>query len=394
VAGSIRKRPDRGPDAWELRIFLGRDRHGRVRHKSQVFRGSKRAAEKELSRLVLGQDLEPEVPVEPETLAWNQTTTINDAIEGWKENGWADLSPVTVRRYENVWKVHIEKSIGKQRIATLTPYEVERYFRRLKAGGAGRETVRYVRSLLNRACRLARKWSSNALPNPIAESELPTWGIDEAPEPVRAPSLVEVQKLLRKTQELDSRYAACIRVIAATGARRGEACALRWSDIDWAKGRITIDESVVASRGGASVKSPKTRASIRVLALDAGTLAQLDQLRRVQERLAADAGLALEVTGFVFSAEPGGRVPPYPDSVSHAFTKARNAAKLPNDLHLHSLRHFQATSLDSVIPERQKQARLGWSTTHMARHYTDVISSEDDKAAEHIGALLDDGSPA
>ena len=176
---------------------------GRVRHKSRVFRGSKRAAEKELSRLVLAQDFEPEKATEPEVLIWNKTTTVNDAIAGWKENGWADLSPVTQRRYENVWKVHIEKSIGKERIATLTPYDVERYFRRLKAAGTGRETVRYVRSVLNRACRLARKWSSNALPNPIAESELPSWSIDEAPEPVRAPSVGEVQQLLGKAAELD-----------------------------------------------------------------------------------------------------------------------------------------------------------------------------------------------
>jgi hypothetical protein len=56
MAGSIRKRAELGRDAWELRVFLGRDSRGRVRHKSRVFRGSKRAAEKELSRLVLAQD--------------------------------------------------------------------------------------------------------------------------------------------------------------------------------------------------------------------------------------------------------------------------------------------------------------------------------------------------
>ena len=105
---------------------------------------------------MLVQDFEPQIPAESDTLAWNQTTTVNDAIAGWKHNGWDDLSPVTARRYENVWKVHIEKTIGKRRIASLTPYEVERYFRKLKAEGAGRETVRYVRSTLNRACRLAR----------------------------------------------------------------------------------------------------------------------------------------------------------------------------------------------------------------------------------------------
>ena len=365
---------------------------GRVRHKSRTFRGSKRAAEKELARLVLAQDFEPEVLPEPGTISWNRTTTVNDAIAGWKEFGWADLSPATQRRYDSVWKVHIERTIGQERIATLTPYDVERYFRQLKTDGVGRESVRYVRSVLNRACRLARKWSGNTLPNPIADSELPSWGIEGTARPVRAPSTSEVRRLLAKAQDLDPRYATCLRVIAATGVRRGEACALRWSDVDWRQGRVTIDESVVASQGGAEVKSPKTRASVRAVAIDQGTLALLEQLRQGQERLAADADLSVDEASFIFSAEPGGEIPPHPDSVSHAFTKTRVAAELPEDIHLHSLRHFQATVLDAVIPERQKQARLGWSTVHMARHYTDVPVGEDERAAEHIGALLDDRS--
>ena len=389
MAGSIRPRPDRGPNTWELRVFLGRDRSGNVRHKSQLFRGSKRAAEKELRILLVAQDFEPEVPTEPEVRAWGRSTTVNDAIEGWKRNGWDDLSPVTVRRYENVWKVHIENSIGKERISTLTPYEVEHFFRRLKNAGCGRETVRYVRSILNRACRLARKWSGNELSNPIQDTELPTWSLSEASKPVRAPTTKEVRLILRKAQQLDLRYAVSLRIIAATGIRRGEACALRWSDIDWRRATITVDEAVIPSNGGAAIKSPKTRASIRVVAIDGTTLNQLEALRGEQNRLASNVGVALPAEAFVFSAEPGGLVPPYPDTISRAFTKARKAANLPDDLRLHSLRHFQATSLDNVIPERQKQARLGWSTVHMARHYTDAISSEDQKAAAHIGSLLD-----
>ena len=52
MAGSIRKRLDKGHDAYELRVFLGRDDAGRTRHKSTLFRGSRRAAEMELARLV------------------------------------------------------------------------------------------------------------------------------------------------------------------------------------------------------------------------------------------------------------------------------------------------------------------------------------------------------
>jgi integrase len=388
MAGSLRKRPDRGPDAWELRVFLGRDSRDRVRHRSQLFRGSRRAAEKELRRLILEQEVEPEDAPEEVDRSWGRQTTVNDAIEGWKQNGWDDLSPVTSQRYESIWRVHIKESIGRERIATLTPYDVERFFRNLKDSGSGRETVRYVRSVLNRACRLARKWSGNQLPNPIADTELPTWGFEDSPEPVRAPTTQEVRDLLLSAKVLDPRYAACLRVVAATGIRRGEACALRWTDIDWAESRLTIDESVISSKGGATVKSPKTRASIRQLAVDAGTLSELDELRNEQMRLAVDAGATLIEDGFVFSAEPGGATPPYPDTISRAFTKARVAAGLPEELHLHSLRHFQATALDVVVPERQKQARLGWSTVHMARHYTDSISSEDRRAAEHMGQLL------
>jgi integrase len=98
--------------------------------------------------------------------------------------------------------------------------------------------------------------------------------------------------------------------------------------------------------------------------------------------------LELGDDGFVFSFEPGGETPPHPDAMSHIFAKVRDAADIASDIHLHSLRHFQATALDPVVPERQKQARLGWSTVHMARHYTDAIGAEDRKAAAHIGQLL------
>jgi integrase len=86
--------------------------------------------------------------------------------------------------------------------------------------------------------------------------------------------------------------------------------------------------------------------------------------------------------------EPGGTAPMHPDTLSHAFAKARKAAGVASELHLHSLRHFQATAIDAVISERQKQSRLGWSTAHMARHYTAAVGEEDRRAAEHIGRLL------
>lgn len=183
MAGSMRARPDRGSDAWELRVYLGRDASGRVRHRSRSFHGSRRAAERELARLVTEQETQPAVVPDMAARDWGPGTTFNDAIAGWRDNGWADLSPLTAARYGSTWRLHIEKGIGRRRIASTGPYDIEQYFRRLKAQGAGRETVRYVRSVLHRSCRLARKWSGNTLPNPVTDTELPSWSAGELPTP-------------------------------------------------------------------------------------------------------------------------------------------------------------------------------------------------------------------
>jgi len=385
MAGS--KRLIRGKDIWQLRVYVGRDSNGRVRHLHQTFKGSERAADRELRRLAVAQDLAPAAVAE-EPSKWGPTTTINDAITAWKLNGWEDLSPKTTLGYESIWHCHVKNTIGSRRIASLNSYDVERYFRQLRSAGAGKSTVRQVRALLNRACKLARKWSGGTLPNPVAEAELPSWTMNERPDEVRSPELAEVRALLKASTGHDERFGVFVRLVAATGMRRGEACALRWSDIDLAGATVTIDESVISAGGGAVVKPPNTRASIRTVAIDDDTILVLRRLHEHQAQLARACSFDLGLEDFVFSFEPGGATPPHPDAMSHLFAKVRDSADVAPDIHLHSLRHFQATALDPVVPERQKQARLGWSTVHMARHYTDGIGAEDRKAAEHIGQLL------
>ncbi len=388
MAGSMRLVAQ--PGTLELRVFVGRDSLGKVKHRYVRFRGTKRQAERELARLVSEQEAKPAPIVETE-LKWNSTTTINDAIIAWRDNGWADLSPSTTRRYESLWKVKIKDSIGRRRISSLSSYDVEKYLRSLKDEGLAEASVRQVRAVLGRACRLARKWSGGALPNPIADTEMPSWSIDSH-TPVRAPSLDEVQRLLIASQSLDPRISCILRLIVATGMRRGEACAIRWDDCDLILGTVRIDESIVSNKGSATVKSPKTRASIRSVAIDEGTLGEFLRLREIQENLAQHADIALDADAFVFSFEPGGLAPPHPDSISHGFMKARARSQIARDIHLHSLRHFQATALDAVISEKQKQSRLGWTNAVMARHYTDAVPEEDRRAAKHIGRLLGGGT--
>jgi integrase len=387
MAGSLRQV---GDNVWELRVVLGRDADGRVRHRYARVRGTKRVAARAL------EDLTAEVrsaaePVVEARSPWDSETTLNAAFEAWKQNGWQDLSPSTVRRYESIWSVHVADSIGKTCISKLGSYELEAYFRRLKTAGLAESTVRQTRAILNRTCRLARRWSGGVLPNPVADTELPSWNLHESGD-VRAPEHSEVLAVLAAAEDEDVRVATFMRVVTATGTRRGEACAVRWSDVDFEQATVVVDESIVAATGGAIVKAPKTRASVRRLTVDAGTLSALRRLREEQVALAGACDRDLGVAAFVFSFAPAGEVPPYPDVMSHAFDRIRKRAGVSKEVHLHSLRHFQATAIDGVVSERQKQARLGWATVQMARHYTDAVGEEDRKASDHVGDLLDGAS--
>ncbi len=388
MAGSIR--PIAGkPGVWEIRVYIGRDEQGRVRHLHQRFRGTRRAAEQALARLLVAKETLPTLEEDVQVL-WGPATTINEAIAAWRENGWDDLSPNTAYDYDVIHRLYICNSIGKRRIANLTPYEIEKYFRQLKKLGLSKERVRRVRAILNRACRLARKWSGNVLQNPVADTELPTWSLTERPLDVRSPTAQEVRALISAAKPVNQRLATFIRVLAATGIRRGEACALRWNDVDDKLRRITIDEAIVIGVNGVTLKSPKTKASYRSIEIDDKTVAALMDLKSWQMEFASRTGAKVGPQSFVFSLDPGDPEPPRPGSLSRSFSRIREQIGVSSDIHLHSLRHFQATTLDTIISESQKQSRLGWSTVQMARHYTDAILEEDRRAAEHVGRLLDE----
>ncbi|MDQ1427614.1 MAG: hypothetical protein QOK39_1090, partial [Acidimicrobiaceae bacterium] len=109
MSGSIRKQPN---GSWLLRVYLGRDHSGKIRHRSRTVQGSRRDAERELARMVTAQAdapavLDPPAPGASGPLRWGVGTTVNDAIAGWKLNGWDDLSPTTTRRYEVIWRLHV-----------------------------------------------------------------------------------------------------------------------------------------------------------------------------------------------------------------------------------------------------------------------------------------------
>ena len=100
-----------------------------------------------------------------------------------------------------------------------------------------------------------------------------------------------------------------------TGARRGELCALRWSNVDLESGTLTIRRAIAQDGRALQEKDTKTHQQRR-LALDAETVEVLrDHRERCEERARA-LGVELRPEAFVFSLAPDGSASLVPGSVT------------------------------------------------------------------------------
>lgn len=118
------------------------------------------------------------------------------------------------------------------------------------------------------------------------------------------------------------------------GLRRSELLGLRWDAIDFGKGEIAINHTVVRGEQGDIFRdNVKTKSSHRYLPLLESVKGDLLELMESQKELGA-----YSENGYVFTWEDG-RVYS-PDYMSKLFRKAvKRCGKVPEDLTLHGLRH-------------------------------------------------------
>ena len=98
------------------------------------------------------------------------------------------------------------------------------------------------------------------------------------------PTPDHVSKLIHAAEQHDPVIGAAVALAFVTGARRGELCALRWSDIDLDVGVLHIERSLTQVDGEITVKPPKTDRA-RTVTLDERSVAVLRAHRSWQERL-------------------------------------------------------------------------------------------------------------
>jgi integrase len=128
--------------------------------------------------------------------------------------------------------------------------------------------------------------------------------------------------------------------LACYGLRRGEILALRWDAINFMSNTLLINEARLAIAGGSATGSPKTESSVRTLPMPNDLAVALRGVKRRQAESKLQLGSRWPDTGLVVVDALGAA--PHPDTLTHAWSDALAAAKLPH-VRLHDARHSCAT---------------------------------------------------
>ena len=329
--------------------------------------------------------------------------TVSQLLDRWLEV--LDVEVTTRRAYVIYIERHIRPVLGQVQVARLDVEAIESFYAALrkcrlrcrgkrftehrttrehtcdercrphKCKGLSDSTVRQIHWILSGALAKAVRWKWIAI-NPTEIADKPALPHPD-PDP---PSAADAARLINAAWK-NPDWGALVWLAMTTGARRGELCGLRWSQVDLDKAVLTYRKGIAQDGTEVWEKDTKTHQKRRI-ALDPDTVEILrDHRTRWQNRL-TKLDARPDPEAYVFSLTPDGSEPMKPSTVTQKY--ARMAAKLKIDTNLHALRHYSATELIAAgVDVRTVAGRLGHggggATT--LRVYTAWLSESDQRAA-------------
>lgn len=360
---------------------------------TKTFHGSLGEARKELRRLVRSGDTGEHVdPIK---------MTVSEWIEQWIKAGAPGrrrerVSERTLERYAALLNVHVKPVLGMRRLQMLQPQEIDKLYSDIAAAATiAPRTQHHVHVVLG-ACLGTAARKGLLVANPMLRVEqVPS----VKPAPGGAPEtdaetdrddigegLTEVELAALIGGFKTSTIFPIVALAAATGARRNEILALRWSDLDTEKKTLRIERAWEPTKKfGLRLKPPKTARGLRTIDLDDATVAMLVCVRETLQRLAAgipdgahiDLSLIkLPAAALMFPNPPelgadfSFRTPRIPRSVSQAFARRADSIGFGRT-RLHDLRGVHSTALlDAGIPVHTVAQRIGDDPATLLRSYT------------------------
>lgn len=382
---------ERGEGIFRLRYRVNGERF------TQTFRGTKAEARKEMRKLLKAGDDGEHVDPSKKTVGQWIAEWIAAGAPGRKKKR---VGQRTLERYEQLLNTHVKPALGSRLLQQLRAPEIDKLYTGLDGKIAPR-TAHHVHVVFSASLATAHRKGEIAanpmfkveqIPNPDPQPD----EIDAEPETDDIGAGLEEAELAALIAGFkSSTLYPVVALAAASGARRNELLALRWSDLDASTKTLRFERALEQTKKfGIRVKPPKTKRGLRTIDLDDAIIGVLLAERERHQRFVAgipdgaavDLGLVrLPVGSLMFPAVPEGseqfdlKKPRNPRNFSKEF--ARRAGVIGfGSTRFHDLRGIHATAmLDAGQPVHIVAQRIGDDPATLLRNY---VKRKRSKAAD------------
>ena len=372
--GNIRKRKD---GRWEGRYTAGYDSETGKRIIKNVL-GKTQAEVKEKLKAAISESQRLDV-------SKAGTYTVASWVKTWYEV-YAEprIRPNTKAYYTNYIENHIIPGIGNISLDKLTTIQIQRFYNNLqKSGRVQRKNFPELRdkSLSPRVVRGVHTLLHNCLEQAVAERLIltnPAQGCKLPQLEKREMKILPQEKIGMYLAEAERRgLLSAFYLELTTGLRRGELLALQWTDLDVESKTLSVTKQVNRINGELVVSPPKTRNSVRTLALPQQAVDLLVAEHKKHSR-----------NPYLFPSPKTGTMYD-PDAFRRTHDKILKAIGAEH-IRFHDLRHTFATlSLKSGVDVKTLSGALGhYSAGFTLNTYTHATAQMKQDAADTIGGVI------
>jgi len=257
-----------------------------------------------------------------------------DRFLDYKEES-GTIEPSTVRSYRTETKL-ICKHIGGEKLVSATIATVNDWMAAMSKDGYAPKSIAKPFRLLKQAM----KWA-------VAQDLLAKNPCDFCKPPKRVKTPINALNRADRTRMMQLARTAqpqalgmAIELALTTGMRRGEVCALRWSDLN-DDCTINVSHALGNGEGGFYLKEPKTPSSIRTIPLTQRTFQTLKAMRADSRRVLGEFGLSADP--FILGTQEPESRPYNPTQLGKDFTAFCKMNGF--SCTFHDLRHTFATMM-------------------------------------------------
>lgn len=413
---AIEKRTGKRGTTYHFRVLVGKDQNGKQIFKRMIYKPTNTAPSK-IEKEVQQAHAQFEREVQTGQF-YDDKLTFSQFYKTWlKEYGYKQLSPAEYEANQyNVNRIFIPE-LGHLPMKQIKGLHIQSVINKLENRGMKPQSIQKVftqlRTIFTRAYKLEliadNPCSRVTLPRNEDDGEIHFFTVPQALtflNAVKSGITVHHEAITRKNgriipaydehMEIPFQFLVYFTVAIHSGFRRGEMVGLRWENVDFQKGLITVDHATSQAKAmnGQFDKDPKSKAGFRTISLPSDCFSLLEQLQQEQNRIADDMGDAwqgerLPELRYIFTQANGTQM--HLSTPTHKFREillAYNSSVKESDqlplINLHDLRHTSASILISAGVDCATVARrLGHSKISMTLdRYTHALPNIDQTASD------------